>query len=181
MAKNKKKTLWIILVLVLLLGGGGGAYAYYNHMTQPVQSATEDAGVQTAIARQGDLSIYASGAGTVIASSERGAGFDESGTLIELLVAVGDVVDEGQVLARLQTDHTAESIALEIANAELSLLQAQKTLDDLVNADISLQIAQSQVAVLEAQTALERTAYAWITRAAQKAPWTITNPNITPC
>ncbi len=155
MAKNKKKTLWIILVLVLLMGGGGGAFAYYNHVTQPVQAATEDTGVQTAIARQGDLAIYASGAGTVIASSERGAGFDESGTLIELLVAVGDVVDEGQVLARLQTDHTAESIALEIANAELNLLQAQKTLDDLVNADNSLQLAQAQLAVLEAQTALE--------------------------
>jgi HlyD family secretion protein len=155
MAKNKKKTSWIILVLVLLLGGGGGAYAYYNHVTQPVEAATEDTGVQTAIARQGDLAIYASGAGTVIASSERGAGFDESGTLIELMVAVGDVVDEGQILARLQTDHTAESIALEIANAELNLLQAQKTLDDLVNADISLQLAQAQLAVLEAQTALE--------------------------
>jgi HlyD family secretion protein len=155
MAQNKKKTLWIILILVLLLGGGGGAYAYYYHISQPVQAEAEESAMQTSVARQGDLSIYASGAGTVIAATERGAGFDENGTLIELLVAVGDVVDEGQVLARLQTDHTAESIALEIANAELNLLQAQKTLDDLVNANISLQLAQAQLAVLEAQTALE--------------------------
>ena len=89
------------------------------------------------------------------AATERSAGFDESGTLIELLVAVGDVVDEGQVLARLQTDHTAEEIAVNVANAELDLLQAQKALDDLINADISLQLAQAQLSVIEAQTALE--------------------------
>ena len=137
------------------------------------------------MARQGDLSIYASGAGTVIAALERGAGFDESGTLIELLVAVGDVVEEGQVLARLQTNHTAESIALDIANAELNLLQAQKTLDDLVNADISLQLAQAQLAVLEAQTALEDAQEDRIRmdypRCCRKHPGRLRIRNITPC
>ena len=154
MTKKKKIVLWV--VLILLLAGGGGAYAYFNYFSSPVEAAaTEESTLQTATARQGDLSIYASGAGTVVAVLERGAGFDESGTLLELLVSVGDVVEEGQVLARLQTDHTAESIALQVANAELSLLQAQKSLDDLVNADTSLQLAQAQVALLNAQSALE--------------------------
>jgi HlyD family secretion protein len=154
MKKNKKRTLWI--ALILLLAGSGGAFAYFEYFANPVEvAATEESTMQTSVARQGNLSIYASGAGTVIAALERGAGFDEGGTLIELLVAVGDVVDEGQVLARLQTNHTAESIALEIANAELNLLQAQRTLDDLVNANISLQLAQAQLAVIEAQNALE--------------------------
>ncbi len=156
MSKNKKKTLWIILILVVLLGGGGGAYAYYNHITQPVQTSSEATTMQTSVARQGDLSIYASGAGTVVSALERGAGFDESGTLLELLVSVGDVVEEGQVLARLQTNHTAEEIALNVANAELSLLQAQKNLDDLVNADIAVQLARAQLALLNARSALEQ-------------------------
>ena len=155
MTKKKKIVLWV--VLILLLAGGGSAFAYFKYFANPVTvAATEESTLQTATARQGDLSIYASGAGTVVAALQRGAGFDESGTLLELLVSVGDVVEEGQVLARLQTNHTAESIALQVANAELSLLQAQKSLDDLVNADISLQLAQAQLALINAQTALEQ-------------------------
>ena len=154
MGKKIKRILWIGLILVL--AAGGGAFVYFKYFSNPTQAAsTEEAAVQTSLARQGDLSIYASGAGTVIAALERGAGFDENGTLTELLVSVGDVVEEGEILARMQTNNTAESIALDIANAELSLLQAQKALDDLVNADISLQLAQAQLAVIEVQAALE--------------------------
>ena len=153
MTKNKKRAFWIILVL--LLAGGGGAYVYFNYFAQPTQAATEEATVQTAVARLGDLSIYASGAGTVIASTERGVGFDENGTLSEFMVSVGDTVESGDVLARLQTNNTEESIASAIADAQLKVLQAQQTLDDLVNADVSLQLAQVQLAVIEAQTAIE--------------------------
>jgi len=156
MTKNKKRAFWIILVL--LLAGGGGAYVYFNYFAQPTQAATEEATVQTAVARLGDLSIYASGAGTVIASTERGVGFDENGTLSEFMVSVGDTVESGDVLARLQTNNTEESIASAIADAQLKVLQAQQTLDDLVNADVSLQLAQAQLAVIEAQTAIEEAA-----------------------
>jgi HlyD family secretion protein len=150
MSKKNKRILWIVLVLALAVGGG--AFVYFKYFSNPVQATTtEEAAMQTSVARQGDLSIYASGAGTVIASLERGVGFDEAGTLIELLVSVGDVVEEGDLLARLQTNNTAESIALDIANAELNLLQVQKALDDLVNADISVQLAQAQLDVIEAQ------------------------------
>ncbi|MBN2146560.1 MAG: efflux RND transporter periplasmic adaptor subunit [Anaerolineales bacterium] len=153
MNKNKKRTFWIILIL--LLAAGGGAYAYFNYFAQPVQAAVTETPLQTAVARQGDLAIYASGAGTVVASTEMGVGFDESGTLTELLVTVGDEVEAGEVLARLQTNNSEEDIATAIADAELNVLLAQQALDDLVNADVSLSLAQAQLAVIEAQTALE--------------------------
>jgi len=154
MSKKGKRLFWIVLVVIL--ASGGGAFAYFKFFATPVEATTtEEAVMQTSVARQGNLSIYASGAGTVVTALERGAGFDEPGTLIELLVSVGDVVNEGDVLARLQTNNTAESIALDIANADLNLRQAEKALDDLVNADISLQLAQAQLAVIDAQQALE--------------------------
>ncbi len=154
MSKTGKRIFWTVLVIIL--ASGGGALAYFEFFSTPVETTTtEEAVMQTSVARQGNLSIYASGAGTVVTAVERGAGFDEPGTLIELLVSVGDIVEEGDVLARLQTNNTAESIALDIANADLNLRQVEKALDGLVNADISLQLAQAQLAVIEAQQTLE--------------------------
>lgn len=159
MFKNSKKiknknVFWSALILVLTLGGW--VYAYFNYFVQPTQAAvTQEASVQTAVARQGDLAIYATGTGTVIASLERGVGFDESGTLTELWVAVGDVVDAGQVLGHAQTANTPEDIAAAVAEAELTVLKAQSALDELVNADVSLELAQAQVAVIDAQTTLD--------------------------
>lgn len=154
MSKNGKRIFWFVLILILAFGGG--ALAYFKFFANPIEATTtEEAVMQTSVVRQGNLSIYASGAGTVVAALERGVGFEEAGTLIELSASVGDIVEEGDVLARLQTNHTAEAIALDIANADLILRQAEKALDDLVNADISLQLAQAQLAVIEAQQTLE--------------------------
>jgi multidrug efflux pump subunit AcrA (membrane-fusion protein) len=59
--------------------------------------------LQTAVARQGDLEIIASGTGSIIPSQQIGVGFEEGGTLIELNVQEGDNVKAGDILARLQT------------------------------------------------------------------------------
>ncbi len=122
----QKKSFWLILLAVIIAGGG-----YYYFTTTQAATAAADATptVQTAVARRGDLIIFASGAGQIVPASEIGIGFDESGELLELLVKVGDSVDAGQMLARLQTKNTPASIASDIASAELSVLQAQQTLD----------------------------------------------------
>ena len=82
--------------------------------------------MQTAVARQGDLTIFASGAGQVIPASEIGLGFDESGTLLFLDVVVGDKVEAGDVLAQLQTKDSVESIDASIADAELARVESPK-------------------------------------------------------
>lgn len=128
----------------------GGGYYYYNQINATPQ-ATAEAAVQTAVVTRGNLIVSASGSGSVITSGELGFGFEESGVITELLVVVGDKVKAGDVLARLQTNNTLESIASTIADAELNVLKYQQTLDDLVNEDISLLLAQAQVAVIDAQ------------------------------
>lgn len=170
-----KRTWAILLFLLLAIIAGGAAYSFFLKPDVEVVAATQ---VQTAVARRGELTIFATGAGEIIPAREIGIGFDESGTLTELLVKVGDKVEENQVLARLKTSNTEESIASSIASAELSVLKAQlelddiydswqmdaaqallaietaqKALDDLQNTD--LQLVKAQLAIIDAQSYLE--------------------------
>jgi len=142
----KKKSFWIILFVIIIVAGGG--YYYYSTQIMPAEaSEVEEPAMQTAVARQGELMIFASGAGQLIPASEIDLGFDESGTLIELNAAVGDKVEAGDVLAQLQTKDSVESIEASIAEAELAVLKAQNAIEDLyANAEIARTQALSDIA-----------------------------------
>lgn len=154
----KNKIFWIVLILVLAIAAGG----YYLYQTQRATAAetVETQELQTAVASRGDLSIIASGTGSIVPRQQIGVGFDESGTLIELNVQEGDQVKAGDILARLQTNDSSETIAAQVADAELAVVQAQNSLDDLyANAEIARTQALSDIAtysqeVRDAQYAL---------------------------
>ena len=149
---KKKKTLWIIIILALVLIGGG--YGLYVWLNPPETVVAETSTLQTAVARLGDLTVFASGTGSVIPASEIGVGFDESGTLTEILVKVGDTIQAGQALARMDTGKSEAEIALSVAQAELNLLNAQQALDDIY-ASADKDAALALQAVEDAQQALD--------------------------
>ena len=125
---RNKKAWWIGAALLLLAASSYAAYRFFY----PLQSgASATPQLQTSVARLGDLTVFATGAGQLVAASETSIGFDESGTLSELLVKVGERVKTGQVLARLQTNQTDAEIALAIAEAQQKVLSAQQALNDL--------------------------------------------------
>ncbi|MFN2235517.1 MAG: HlyD family efflux transporter periplasmic adaptor subunit [Anaerolineales bacterium] len=153
MFKNKRIR-WISFIVLVLIVAAGGYYAYSVYL-QPAEGETTDASeVQTAVARQGNLTVFASAVGSVVPATEFGVGFDESGTLIEILVKVGDEVPEGQLLARLDTGKSEEEIALSVSQAELNVLNAQNDLDDLyssaqMNAALALQSVEDAQQTLD--------------------------------
>lgn len=149
--RNKRIWLGAAALVVIVLSGLAVYQFYYLPTTVEITTTPE---VQTSVARRGDLIVYASGAGSVVPASEVGVGFDESGTINEILVNVGEQVQPGQVLARLQTNKTEEEVALAIADAELNVLTAQQTLDD-INASAQMDAAEALLAVEEAEQALE--------------------------
>jgi HlyD family secretion protein len=147
----KKKWFWILIIVIVLVGGGVG-YLYYsrNIKTTTRASQTQAPAMQTAVARRGDITLSASGTGQVVPVSEVTLGFNDPGTLLEVNVAVGDQVKKGQVLARLQTKDTAETIAASIAAAELNVIKAQNALADLSNtAETNKSTALTNIATYE--------------------------------
>lgn len=144
---KKRKMIWIGAAALAALALVGGASFYYVRQNSAEAATATEAAMQTAAASLGDLIISASGAGQVVPAQQIEIGFDEAGTLIELNAALGDKVTAGQVLARLQTQDSAETIQAEIADAELAVVEAQNTINDLIaNAEISRTTALNDTA-----------------------------------
>jgi hypothetical protein len=61
------KRLWLLGVLLLIIAGG---IFGYTQLSKQEQAPDDSSGVQTAIARRGDLILLASGSGTLIVSRE---------------------------------------------------------------------------------------------------------------
>ncbi len=117
-----KRMKWIIGVVVLLLISAGG-YAYYSLVYIPAQTAaTDTAALQTAVVRQGNLIIYASGNGTLVATNQASFSFGTSGQVIKVNAKVGDLVKAGDVLAEL--DNSAQQI---------QYMQAKRALADMTS------------------------------------------------
>jgi multidrug efflux pump subunit AcrA (membrane-fusion protein) len=145
LSRVPKTIFWIVLIVIIVTGIGIGAYSLLN----PAQVATTASSgtLQTAVARQGDLILQASGTGYLVAASESAVGFDIGGKITNLNVKLGDTVEKGQLLAQL--DDTSMQSALEdaervlreltspeaVANAELAVTAAQA---DAINAQYAL-------------------------------------------
>lgn len=177
--KRITRIYWIIaLVVILLAAGSYGAYRFWYLPSQIVEN--EDSTLQTAVARRGDIVLYAAGAGELIPSTEMDVSFDISDNvqeeLVELLVEVGDVVEQGDILARLDDSDRQENLLLAqrdlreltspsaIAELELDLaktkIDLQDDIDDLVGL-ISLYVynAEKNVEAYSADVRQAQAAY----------------------
>jgi HlyD family secretion protein len=168
--KSKEKSTrkyWIIAAtVVLVIVGGFAAYQWLYLPTKIVES--EGTSVQTATARRGDITLYAAGAGTLIPAAEVDVSFDISDgiheELVELLVEVGDQVEAGDVLARLDDSDRQENLieaqqdlreltsASAIAEIEITLAQTMIDLED----DINNLVGLISLAVYKAEEYVEK-------------------------
>ncbi len=134
LSRLSKRTIWVLTAAIVLIGGGG--FAYYRLAYLPSQ-ASEEPALQTAVVRQGDLVIYASGSGTLIAANEADLGFETSGQVTGIFVEVGQEVKAGDLLAQVD-DH----------DAQIAYAQAKRDLAELTS-PAALAAAQQAIAAAE--------------------------------
>jgi len=140
MKKNRflaGKTRWLIIGSLILAIAAGGGYYYYSTTRSRKAAIVAVTPVQTAIAFRGNIVLQASGTGTLISANQVSFGFGTSGQITELDARIGDHVEAGQVLGKL--DNTT-------ALAEYE--QAKRNLADL---STPAAIAQAQQTVAQAE------------------------------
>jgi HlyD family secretion protein len=157
---------WTILSLIALAIVLSGGLYYYS----TTQNSTEENVIETSTINTGDIILSATGLGTLIPSEEVSFGFKNGGEVSEVLVGLGEQVEAGQVLARLESgilelkyrqaeaNLTALSSPAKIASAQQAVLDAKESLaaarDDLqFMIGPEMMVAEEQVA--SAQKTLE--------------------------
>ena len=132
---KKQKIIWsaaVLGVLVLLAG-----YLYYYSNAFNTTGNIDTLQSQTTVARPGDLTVSASGSGTLVAQTDASFGFDISGQITDVYVKVGDEVEAGQVLA--QMDNTLAKIKYD---------EAQRNIQELYSA-ASIATIQQEIATAQ--------------------------------
>lgn len=138
----RKKTLkhitnrWTILSVIALAIVFSSAMYYY--VTR--QTSSEENAIETSTIEKGNIILSATGLGTLIPSKEVSFGFKNGGEVSEVLVDLGEQVEAGQVLARLES----ETLELKYKQAEANLAALSSP----------AAIASAKQAVLEAQESL---------------------------
>jgi HlyD family secretion protein len=157
-----EKKVWFIGAVVILLVGVGLTW-YFTQNNKAKTTVKTGPAYYTAAVKTGSIKISAAGSGTLQASQVINLSFSASGTVGELNVKAGDLVTQGQVLAKL-ADLT--QLNANIASDQLQILQDQNDIDTLTtNAAVSLAQAYQDWVTAKATdaTALntqEHTAYA---------------------
>ena len=140
----------LILIAVVAIAGGGGYLAVDRLGDDGGGSTTE---LQSIAVRIGDVTDAISTNGSLVFPNRDTAGFSTPGTVGEILVAAGDLVTEGQVVATLD-DATITGLEEAVARAEVTLRDAVEKLVDL-NAPVEdLALAKADLDVVIARTAL---------------------------
>jgi HlyD family secretion protein len=145
----RKRLFWIV-ALALVLTASGGYWYYSNIYLQAQEPASSEETISTYTVSTGDLTITASGSGTLIPASEVAVGFENGGVLAEVLAQVGDQVEAGQLLARLD-DADAQD---QVAQAEISLRQAELDLAALSDEVDAADLAAAQASLSSAKANL---------------------------
>ncbi len=143
---KSRRGLWIGLVIVVLTG----LFIGWRVLESRSEASQVFANIETEPYRRGSLSAFIFGTGTVQPSQTAVLTWSASGIVGEVNVSLADTVEKDQVLMSLETD----SLAVDILQAEIDVINAQKALDELYQ-NWGADLAQARLDLLNAEERLE--------------------------
>jgi HlyD family secretion protein len=139
--------LQILILFLALLASGLVGDALAQRLVVPPAPVTP----ATAAVSRGTVQTVINATGSLAASSQSKLGYITAGKLAELYVKVGDTVQAGQPIAKLDTT----DLESKLAQAQTGLRQAQRKLDTLLQPAKPEDIAAVQAQVAAAQAKLD--------------------------
>jgi HlyD family secretion protein len=136
----------IIIIVVIAALGALGYFGYQRYQQMQANSAAK---FQTVTLSRGDLTASVGATGTVRANQTSSLNWQLTGTVDDVLVNVGDSVQEGQDLAKLDEKSLPQAVIL----ARADLVAARQNLEKLLNSEVAR--AQANQALVLAQKELD--------------------------
>jgi len=145
MDSRMKRTILYVALGVVVVAVAAGAIIMRSRGTARAEEA-----IRSTIVERGTMLVAVSASGSVEPQARVDLAFEVPGLVAEVSVAVGDAVETGDVLARLDTDQLALQVqqaqaSLASAEAQLAQLQANAQPGEIENAQANLRAAEAQV------------------------------------
>lgn len=146
-----KRTVYIVVGVIAVAALAGGLV--WRSLEQSRQAAEV---LRSAFVEQGDMLVVVTASGRVRPAQRTDLSFATAGRVAEVLVDVGDQVEAGDILARLDT----ERLGFELARAEANLAAAESQLtklkmepqqEEIEAATANLRAAEAQVSAATAE------------------------------
>ena len=144
----------LAVLIVAFAAAAGGSYSllrFIDDGTDDVLASDE----QLVPAQIGDLITTVSTDGSLVFPISETVVFESSGVIGEVLVAEGDIVTEGQILATLNAASVA-GLEKAVVQAQLDLYEAQESLAEATADPDSLDIASAEATIEEALVSLQQ-------------------------
>ena len=141
------KIVKIMLVALIIVG-----LAVSQFGCNSASDEAEELGTQVITVQRGDLTVDITAVGNLLFSHQEELAFEVAGTVGEVLVEVGDFVEEGQTLVQLditEWEAQLEALASNITTAERNLTSAERAL-----ATKQRSLLQAEINLTNAETAL---------------------------
>jgi len=142
-----KKTITFIIIAVVL----AASYFLYSTSAQAQSDQADLATLETFEVQLGTLSAKISATGTVRSNQSAVITWATSGRVGNVNIAMGDLVQSGDVLADLVQNSLPQNVIM----AKNDLVTAQEALENLDDAYSALSLADAQKAIADAQDAVE--------------------------
>lgn len=155
---------WIIFLIVAAVLGVGGWFAYQRFILPAQQAKAEVPAFESVKAERGNILSTVSATGSIEPESQVSLLFRSVGPVAKVLVAEGDQVQQGQLLAELDTTDLTLALAQskvsqEISAAQLKKLQAPPDPLDVAAAQAAVEVAQAGVSSADAALASAQASY----------------------
>ena len=151
---DKSRLLRIMLSTVI---AGGAAILLTGCSANSEEETASDN--QVVAVERGDISIDIAAAGNLSYSRQEDLAFEIAGTVEEVPVEVGDSVEEGQTLAKLDTSEWQDQLSaleLDLIQAQINQKNAEIALDKAKNPYTEEEIEDAEQAVEDAEYDLNR-------------------------
>ena len=144
--KKSKKGLWFIVVVLL----AAGLFVGWRILDAERETSRVLANIETEPYRRDDLSAFIFGTGSVQPAQTAVITWSASGTVADIHVSLGETVEKDTILMSLDP----ESLSMDIMQAEIDLINAQRSLDQLFE-NWQADLANTRLELLDAEDFLE--------------------------